>query len=108
MSVGGRACDGLRRQPAAPLADSHPVPGPPRALIDAIVLAVRTGDDPGIRVLRTQLAPLADTTALLLLRYRSSHRPRAARQEGGSPRRPSTAHARRRFRKQHAVTDAWA
>lgn len=60
----------MHRQPAAPLADSHPVPGPTRALIDAIVLAVRTGDDPGIRVLLTQLAPLADTTALLLLRYR--------------------------------------
>lgn len=62
--------NGMHRQPATRLSDSHPVPGPTRALIDAIVRAVRTGDDPGIRVLLTQLAPLADTTTLLLLRYR--------------------------------------
>lgn len=60
----------MRTHPAAPLADGHPVAEPVRDLIDAIVLAVRTGDDPAIRALLTQLAPVADTTTLLLLRYR--------------------------------------
>ncbi|MFH8701863.1 hypothetical protein [Streptomyces chartreusis] len=60
----------MHNRPATPLADSHPVTEPVRDLIDAIVLAVRTGDDPAIRALLTQLAPVADTTTLLLLRYR--------------------------------------
>ncbi|MFG1665107.1 hypothetical protein [Streptomyces sp. Y7] len=60
----------MRRQPAVPLVDSHPVQEPARALIDDIVIAVRTGDDTVIPGLLTRLAPLADTTALLLLRYR--------------------------------------
>ncbi|MFD5017148.1 hypothetical protein [Streptomyces chartreusis] len=60
----------MHSQPAAPLVDIHPVPAPVRTLIDALVLAVRTADDPAIQNLLTQLAPLANTTTLLLLRYR--------------------------------------
>lgn len=56
-------------RPAAPLLDTHPVPAPVRELISRIVAAVRAGDDPVIPGLLTRLAPLADTTALFLLRY---------------------------------------
>ncbi|CAM5326122.1 hypothetical protein [Streptomyces chartreusis] len=57
-------------RPAAPLLDTHPVPAPVRELISRIVAAVRAGDDPAIRALLSRLAPVADTTALILLRYR--------------------------------------
>lgn len=60
----------MRRQPAIPLVDSHPVQEPVRTLIDDLVAAVRVGDDAAIRALLAQLAPLADTATLLLLRYR--------------------------------------
>lgn len=43
---------------------------PVRELIDGIAGAVRAGDDATIRALLIRLAPIADTTALLLLRYR--------------------------------------
>ncbi|KAB2976716.1 hypothetical protein F8R89_34720 [Streptomyces sp. SS1-1] len=58
------------RPALTPLDDSHPVPEPVRTLISGIVTAVRAGDDAAIRALLERLAPVADTTALLLLRYR--------------------------------------
>jgi len=58
------------RPALSPLDDSHPVPEPVRTLISGIVTAVRAGDDAAIRTLLERLAPVADTTALLLLRYR--------------------------------------
>ena len=58
------------RPALSPLDDTHPVPASVRALISGIVQAVRAGDDPAIRTLLERLAPVADTTALLLLRYR--------------------------------------
>ncbi|MFE0918757.1 hypothetical protein ACFW24_13385 [Streptomyces nigra] len=58
-----------RRPTLSPIDDTHPVPAPVRALISGIVQAVRAGDDPAIRTLLERLAPVADTTALLL-RYR--------------------------------------
>jgi hypothetical protein len=56
------------------------VPLPVRELIDGIAAAVRAGDDATIRALLIRLAPIADATALLLLRYRLglSENPRAA------------------------------
>lgn len=57
-------------RPATPLLDHHPVPVPARELIDGIVAAVRASDDATIRALLIRLAPMADTTVLLLLRYR--------------------------------------
>ncbi|CAM5632237.1 hypothetical protein ACFXDP_18680 [Streptomyces sp. NPDC059374] len=58
------------RPALSPFDDSHPVPEPVRTLISGIVTAVRAGDDAAIRTLLERLAPVADTTALLLLRYR--------------------------------------
>ncbi|WP_369275820.1 hypothetical protein AB5J55_43035 [Streptomyces sp. R11] len=62
------------------------MPLPVRELIDGIAAAVRAGDDATIRALLIRLAPIADATALLLLRYRLglSENPRAA----GSSARP--------------------
>ncbi|MFH8701393.1 hypothetical protein [Streptomyces chartreusis] len=56
------------------------MPLPVRELIDGIAAAVRAGDDSTIRALLIRLAPIADTTALLLLRYRLglSENPREA------------------------------
>ncbi|MFF8925851.1 hypothetical protein ACF1AO_01155 [Streptomyces longwoodensis] len=56
-----------------PLTDSHPVPAATREVISDIVAAVRAGDDALIGVLLARLAPMADTTALLLLRHRLNH-----------------------------------
>jgi hypothetical protein len=50
--------------------DTHPVPAPVRELISSIVAAVRAGDDPAIPALVARLAPAADASALILLRYR--------------------------------------
>ncbi|MFF7452172.1 MULTISPECIES: hypothetical protein [unclassified Streptomyces] len=56
-----------------PLMDSHPVPAATREVIADIVAAVQAGDDARIGVLLARLAPVADITALLLLRHRLNH-----------------------------------
>ncbi|MEV7002969.1 hypothetical protein AB0N62_35545 [Streptomyces sp. NPDC093982] len=60
----------MNTRPAAPLLDTHPVPASVRELVTGIVAAVRAGNDPAIPALLARLAPVADTTTLLLLRYR--------------------------------------